>query len=64
MAKRKRLEVTVSASVPKGITAAHFRRLIRDNLQRVYLSFHDQMVADTNVGEIRPRVSAARRSNG
>jgi hypothetical protein len=61
---RKRLSVTVSASVPKGMSARHFRVLIKDALnggQGIYLSMADQLVADTNVGIIRPTVSAAKR---
>lgn len=58
---RKRLSCEVSATVPAGMSAAHFRRLIRDQVHEIYLSIHDQIVADTSAGAIRPKVSAARR---
>jgi hypothetical protein len=60
--KAKRLELTVSATVPKGMGTAHFRALVRGQLgQRIYLSIYDQIHADTNAGTIRVAVSGARR---
>lgn len=61
MRKRKQLSCEVRAFVPAGMSAAHFRRLIRDGVREIYLSIHDQIVADTNTGIIKPKVSAARR---
>lgn len=57
----KRLECTVSATVPRGMNAAHFRALIRGQLTEIYLSIYDQIHADTNRGSIKPKVSTARR---
>lgn len=60
--KTKRLELTVSATVPKGMSAAHFRALVHGQLApRLYLSIADQIHADTNAGTIRCTVSGARR---
>lgn len=61
--RKKTLELTVTATVPKGMTTAHFRRLIKDQIQGgggIYLSIHDQLVANTNAGMIKPKVSGAR----
>lgn len=62
-AKSKRIELTVSANCPKGMSAGHFRQLIKDQLgggSGIYLSIYDQIGADTNRGVIKPRVGAAR----
>lgn len=58
----KKLEVTLSATVPDGMTAAHFRRLVLRASSPIWLSLHDQECAKTRVGKIRVKISGARKS--
>ena len=60
--KAKRVEVIVRATIPPRMSSAHFRRLVKDQLNSpIYLSIGDQLDAETNRGQIAVTVSAGRR---